>query len=400
MNILLITQVYVDAQTMRSSSVCHFFAKEWVKLGHSVQVIYCYPVYMRILHKVASFMPHYIAQYTNGTITKYQKACVSYIKDGVNIHKIPLYKPIPKIRYSRSCINNMIKDIVRYNEEQNFSPDIILGHFDNPILEIAGLLKKRYKVLTSFVLHGSANEIKRLYGNRSKEIIDNIDVWGFRSKAIQADFEMNFGKKNKTFICQSGIPDSFLRVKNLSELEKIKGAFVYVGALVKRKYPIHIIQALYPFIKEGKPYDLSFVGEGGQSRKIKSYLNKYRLDSHVKLYGQLPREKVQNILSQSEYFVMISRHETFGLVYLEAMANGCITIASRDEGFDGIIQHGYNGFLCRAGDKDELQSLIRKIENLSEEQKRQISLNAISTAQEMTDEIMAQKYLNNVLNMR
>ena len=37
---------------------------------------------------------------------------------------------------------------------------------------------------------------------------------------------------------------------------------------------------------------------------------------------------------------MISELETFGLVYIEAMAAGCITIASRNEGFDGIIKDG------------------------------------------------------------
>ena len=42
---------------------------------------------------------------------------------------------------------------------------------------------------------------------------------------------------------------------------------------------------------------------------------------------------------------MISQGEAFGLVYLEAMARGCITIASRGEGFDGIIKDGINGFL-------------------------------------------------------
>ena len=46
--------------------------------------------------------------------------------------------------------------------------------------------------------------------------------------------------------------------------------------------------------------------------------------------------------------------KTFGLVYLEAMARGCITVASRDEGFDGIIQDGVNGFLCKSGDETEL----------------------------------------------
>ncbi len=34
---------------------------------------------------------------------------------------------------------------------------------------------------------------------------------------------------------------------------------------------------------------------------------------------------------------MISKNETCGLVYIEAMAVGCIMIASKNEGFDGII---------------------------------------------------------------
>ena len=42
------------------------------------------------------------------------------------------------------------------------------------------------------------------------------------------------------------------------------------------------------------------------------------------------------------------QREAYGLVYLEAMARGCITIASRDEGFDGVIKDGINGFCLRS----------------------------------------------------
>ena len=60
----------------------------------------------------------------------------------------------------------------------------------------------------------------------------------------------------------------------------------------------------------------------------------------------MKREEVIRQMDNHDVFVMISRNETFGLVYLEAMARGCITIASRNEGFDGVIEHGVNGFLC------------------------------------------------------
>ena len=93
---------------------------------------------------------------------------------------------------------------------------------------------------------------------------------------------------------------------------------------------------------------------------------------------------------------MISKAEAFGLVYLEAMAQGCITIASRNEGFDGIIQHGVNGFLCEAGNVDELSDLLTSIRNMDKDKLIEISNNAIETAKRLTDAKAAKLYIDNV----
>ena len=69
--------------------------------------------------------------------------------------------------------------------------------------------------------------------------------------------------------------------------------------------------------------------------------------------GRKPREEVILMLDRADCFIMISRDEVFGLVYLEAMARGCIVVASRGEGMTGIIEDGVNGFLCAAGDENE-----------------------------------------------
>ncbi len=95
---------------------------------------------------------------------------------------------------------------------------------------------------------------------------------------------------------------------------------------------------------------------------------------------------------------MISKGETFGLVYLEAMARGCITIGSRNEGIDGIILHGVNGFLCEAGNEKELAQIIRHINQLTPAERKQISDSAIATAKDMTDIKVAERYLNNLLS--
>ena len=83
--------------------------------------------------------------------------------------------------------------------------------------------------------------------------------------------------------------------------------------------------------------------------------------------------------------------------YLEAMAVGCIPVASRGEGFDGIIIDGENGFLCAAGDSQELASIIKKIRNLSDEEKLRIINKAIETAVNMTDSAVARHYLEEIV---
>ena len=95
---------------------------------------------------------------------------------------------------------------------------------------------------------------------------------------------------------------------------------------------------------------------------------------------------------------MISKAEIFGLVYLEAMALGVIPIGSKNEGIDGIIVDGENGFLCEAGNKDELAEVLKRIKGLPSEELDAISKKAMETARDYSDEGVARKYINSLSN--
>ena len=125
---------------------------------------------------------------------------------------------------------------------------------------------------------------------------------------------------------------------------------------------------------------------------IRKYARRYLLKEQVTLLGRLPRPDVVRELRKSDVFVMISEKETFGLVYLEAMACGCITVASRHEGFDGIIRDGENGFLCDAGNAGELGRVIQRIRRMRPEELQRISQAAIATAHGLTDKRVALTY--------
>ena len=123
------------------------------------------------------------------------------------------------------------------------------------------------------------------------------------------------------------------------------------------------------------------------------------MGDRVHLAGRVQRDLVTQYLDEADCFIMISRREAYGLVYLEAMARGCIAIASRNEGFDGIIRDGENGFLCEAGNAEELASIIRRINAMTAAERQAISENGMKTARRMTDYKMAEEYIGRVLRM-
>ena len=84
------------------------------------------------------------------------------------------------------------------------------------------------------------------------------------------------------------------------------------------------------------------------------------MSERVRLTGRLPREQVLRLMAQSDVFAMPSRKEGFGIVYLEAMASGCVTIGSRGEGIDGVIRDGENGLLVPAGDARAVEAALRR----------------------------------------
>ena len=400
-NILMLTTIYPspDFVMLNNTDVCHFFSKEWVKMGYKVKVIYNYPRYWSLFHFVASFLGKRLASITGVFIAaKKINNDKQYLLDDVVVERFPLYKPLPRGRFPKKSILKQIQKIKNSNQSDGFLPDVIVGHFHNPSLEMVYELKKVYpQAKTALVLHGNGDNIKTIYKNRYKKLMNSVDFFGHRSLALKRNFETSYGVQQHTsFMCYSGIPEgSFQNAKPHANV--VTKNFIFVGSLIKRKHPASILPVLYTAFPN-KDFSMTYVGSGQEEKKMRKIKTKLGLEENVRFKGRLPREHVFEELKSAECFIMLSENETFGLVYIEAMANGCITIASKDEGMDGIITHGVNGFLCKAGNEKELAELIIHINTLSLEEKLGISQRAIETAQEMTDFQVAKNYIESILN--
>lgn len=73
--------------------------------------------------------------------------------------------------------------------------------------------------------------------------------------------------------------------------------------------------------------------------------------SSVQFLGRMPHERVTEILARADVYVFPSRYEGFGISLVEAMASGCVPVASLVKGVtDSVVENGKNGYLFPIGD--------------------------------------------------
>lgn len=366
-------------------------------MGYRVRVIHFQAVFPQPFYWLARMNRKLIAAKTGAVVYTQRDKGEIYESEGVEINRIPLFKPIPHGGYSKKAINEAIKKIADWNKEGGFEPDIIVGHFPNPQIEVVGRLKEYYlKSTTVIVMHGDIEIMQKVYGKRLEELMAKIDMWGFRSQSVVREFEDAVGKVENPFICYSGIPEKYITSKNVHHFERPLHSFVYVGEMIERKYPEKVLEALEQAYPDSN-FSMSYIGDGQQLSTIHQEVETKYLQEQVHILGRIPRDQIVAEYDKADCMVMISRGEAYGLVYLEAMARGCITIASRDEGFDGVIVDGENGFLCKAGDANELADIIRRINALTAEERQAISERAIETAKRLTDEKAAKLYVEDMI---
>lgn len=401
MNILLISTIYPQpGPENHGTKVCHFFAQEWMKMGHNVRVVHYQAVYPRPFYWAAKLMRNFLAAKTGAVIyTHRDSKILQYEMDGVPVSRVPLFKPIPHGKFSGKAVKKSIEEIIRQNKDANFVPDVIVGHFVNPQFEVLDALKKYYgQVKTALIYHLPAEiqMAENVYGDRFENMLQNTDVLGFRNEPLKREFEKVHGSGYKSFICYSGIPEGYITQDNKHTFEGQLKDFIYVGEMIERKYPAQIVDALQIAYPDSN-YHINYVGNGQQQDVIKQKIQQYGLSEQVSLLGRIPRDEIKAKYDAAQCMIMISKGEAYGLVYLEAMARGCITIASRNEGFDGVIKDGENGFLCNAGDVAELAAIIKRINAMTAEERMAISEKAIATAKWLTDANAAKMYLDDVV---
>jgi len=127
-----------------------------------------------------------------------------------------------------------------------------------------------------------------------------------------------------------------------------------VGNLLAGKGHELVLRA-FARVKDAHPgLQCRIIGEGADRGRFERLATDLGISGQIHFLGRRRRVEVAEALRSCTVFVLPSRYEGLGCVYLEAMACAKPVIACRGQGIDEIIDHGSNGWLIPVAGLEEL----------------------------------------------
>lgn len=321
------------------------------------------------IHYIKTFFFYsYLKYFVKKIIKKYGKIDIihaqSFLWSGIESAKIAKKFSIPLIiteHHSRYIVGNEKPEIIKIlNNATDIASKIVF--VSNPLKDkfIEKILKDNFldnnKLRKFLVIPNSVpdNFFKKI------EIAPNIQIFN--------SFKKYFADNNKNFIFSS-----------IANLKKTKGLDNLIMAFSKAFFENNV----------KKNIKLIIGGDGPERYNIEKLILKLNLEDRVILLGQLNRVQVQYVLENSNCFVLASRFETFGIVYIEALAKGIPVIGTNCGGPKDIINDEC-GILTEIDDIEGIKNaMIWMYENYDKYDKEKIKQYAFNN---FSDTAFIQKY--------
>lgn len=182
-------------------------------------------------------------------------------------------------------------------------------------------------------------------------------------------------------------------------LAKKKGrTILFVGRLVPEKCPLVLVEALRILRERSIFVKLVMVGDGPLRAQIEKTAASLGIRELLTMEGYVPYNEMREFYEKSAIFVLPSRREGVSSSLLEAMASGCVCIASDIRDNLEVVRHTFNGLIFHLDDAEDLADRICTAVTLPDSEVAKLTSNARQTV-ERTYSVQAEgKALREILS--
>lgn len=138
---------------------------------------------------------------------------------------------------------------------------------------------------------------------------------------------------------------------------------LFVGSLVPRKGADTLLDGLAPLADDD--WRLTLIGDGSvapdYADSLRRQVDRLGVGDRVRFTGPLPKAGLAAELSGGHVLAMPSRHEGFGVAYLEGMGFGLPPVATTSGGASELVSDGENGWLVPPDDPGAIVRALRPV---------------------------------------
>jgi L-malate glycosyltransferase len=256
-----------------------------------------------------------------------------------------------------------VKLIKAYIKEYG-KPDIIHAHNGMWAGYAASKIKEKFNIPFVLTEHSSAVLIDVLSSKQLKLLKKSyfdadkiIAVGSPLSKKIKTLIE------REIVVVPNLVDTSLFNIKMTDfnhHSEEKKFTWISIGNLVYNKGFETLIKAFNLAFKNNPSVYLNIIGDGELKSNLEKIVSNNNLDKQVKFLGRLSQTEVRDELSMADAFVLASQFETFGIVFIEAMAMGLPVVSTKCGAPEDLINDN-TGLLVEVGNIEELSQALQQM---------------------------------------
>ena len=281
-------------------------------------------------------------------------------KDGIQHYGIN----IPLGRFPRSILSFFgeygLKLLYKRVEKELGQPELMHAHFTGSAYSAAKLKNKNNLplIVTEHSSKIMAKDTNENIFNMAKLAYNQADKVISVSPVFQKIIENKFNVKN--IYIPNVVDTDIFKFESSNNKNTKEFNFISVGNLIKHKRMHLTIKAFNKAFADQENINLTIIGGGPEHKNLEKLIKDLNLENRVRLTGRIERKEIAKHFKKSDCFVLASKGETFGVVFIEAMASGLPVIATRCGGPEHFIKEE-QGLLI---EKDNLDQLVAAMKNM------------------------------------